>query len=208
MSLNMLASAVSKTFVNPGAGSLQSANQINVPAGYAVGDIIQGSGCAQATGNKVFVITAISLNVATVTDLAGGTPVLVFAGNPAVTITHIGFVTSSLLADNTVYTSPNPDFTLRFRIESLSAQTAVRVQWQDTGDAFVSDIKFGPSFSLFGYIDKPHAQYASFESRRYDFQGLRVGNPSNALRAVVLVEGQFGGAAPSGSSVTYSAWVE
>lgn len=202
-----LASNVTRAIQASGAGALQSATTFSVPVGYAAGDVVQVTACSQAPANKIWLLVSLSGQNATVQDLSGGpAPVFVFAGNPTLTVSHIGFVTQSLTLDNTIFTAPNPDFTTFFRVEALTSATGIRAQWQDTADAFVNDIKPGGVHMLYGQ-ETVARQYASFSQRRYDWQGARLGNANNAFRLVIYVEGQYGAAAPAGSSISYSAFV-
>lgn len=203
----VLASKVTRALQTAGSSSLQSGTGIAAISGYAVRDIIQITGCSQAPANNFCVVTGIAGGIMSLTDLAGVSPGYLYSGNPACTVTHVGFRTTSLALDNSVFATPNPDFNLRFRIEELTAQTGVRVHFQDTGDDFITDARPGPMFTAFGYINGPGVA-KSFSANREDWLSARLGNPNNAMRATVWFEGQYGAAAPAGANITYTSWVE
>lgn len=185
-----------------------AANKLTAPAGIPVGAIVSISGVAGLTGaNGIFVVSAFSAGVYTFTTLSGSAMASTGTYTSGGTITHIGFLTSPLTLDNTVFSSPNPDFTVAFRLESLSPSTGIRAHWQDTADAFAgTDTRSGPFIGTYG--GQSIVAGARFSAKRYDWPGARLGNANNALRVEVFVEGQYGVAPAVGSTIQFSAWVE
>lgn len=206
MAQYFLATAASRALQAPAASSLQAAAAIATVAGYAVGDIIQITGCSRTPANRIWIITAIASGQMILVDLAGLSPTLVFSGNPSCTVNHIGFRTAVLSVDNTVMQSSS-DFNLHFRVDGLSPSTGLRVNFEDSNDNFATDYRPGAMFSCFGAIHDLTTA-ALFGADRRTWPGFRGGNPNVATRASVWVEGALGAAAPAGASVTFSSWLE
>lgn len=178
--------------------------------GWENGDLFIASGLVGLTGgaNAIWQATVTSGTVITFKSIGTGlAPTFGGTWTSGGTLTHIGFVTAALTLDNTVFVSPNPDWTLRMRVEALSASTGLRMHVLDTGDAFAADIKPGPMQYAFGFLGTQQGLQPPSD-RVYDFQGLRLGNANNALKAVTYFEGANGAAAAVGSSATFSYWIE
>lgn len=211
MSIYSIVSGLTKTIQAPQtiSGAATGVITVGSTTGWATGDIALISGVGGATGvNGLVRLAVASSTTFTVTSLSNGAT-LTFGGSytSGGTVTHVGFQSAALTLDNTVFASVNPDFTLKNEIAALSAATGVRVHISDTGDAFANDIKPGPCFFAYGTQALLTGGYAA-EAKRYDAQGLRLGNANNGLRLNVFIEGALGAVPSTGQSVTFSTWIE
>lgn len=201
MAQYFLATAASRALQASGSSSLQAAAGVAAVAGYAVGDIIQITGCSQTPANRIWLIVSISGGIMTLTDMGGLSPSFTFTGNPACVVNHIGFKTASLTLDNTVFSQANPEFNLHIRLEQLSAQTGIRFQISDTQDYPVGFL------NAYGAIDSlVHGK--TFTISRQESQSLKLGNSGNAIQFTCYLEGAYGAPPPVGASLTYSAWID
>lgn len=179
-------------------------------AGYEAGDIVLATGLAGLTGG-VNAIWQISITSGTVVQLKsiGSSAAPTFAGawTSGGTLKHIGWTNTALTLDNTIFDSPDPDFTLVTTVDSLSASTGLRIHVLDTSDSFAADIKVGPMTYAFGPFTAQTSERVS-SVRRHHFQGLRLGSSGNALRSVVMFEGVKGTPPAVGASAMFSQWVE
>ena len=178
-------------------GAATSSGVINIAAtghGLETGDIVQISGVTGTVeANGQWVVTVpdanhFKLNNSTFANAytAGGTAV------------HIGFATSAVLVDNTVFAS-YPNFAIQGRIESLSAGSNARMVFTDAADsAFVTEqpLEVVQVKGLVGL------SYDKVSTRKwYDIPDARLAASGNNLRLKMYISGG------PGSVCQFSAWL-
>jgi hypothetical protein len=143
--------------------------------GLAVGDSVQVSGVTTNTGaNGLFTVSNV-----------GSPTTFTLGGSVGNGVAGLGGATLSEAWDISSLTTQ--DWTLKIRIESLTAAKKCVVAVQDSVDGFVADIVTRMLVAVQGAVlSTPTFSSKDYTNRKYDTPGTRFGVANARLRLIVL----------------------
>ena len=155
--------------------------------GLVTGDQVQVTGVVGNTAaNGTFLVTALT---PTTFSEQGST------GNGA-------YASGGAISQASDISGVLADWTLKLRVESLTAGKKIQIALQDSVDGFVNDIVTRATVNVQGQImSSPTFAAKDFEWRKYDVPSTRFGTASARLRLSVL-------AVDAAATAVVSAWYE